>query len=225
MRLTLGERAQRAKSSTARASTGAAISAAESNASTKARRTGERAQRAEERNTRVCAHRCRHLSRCRTCHRRTVHRLSRRPVSPSNPRSRAAPTAAVRSSQSPKRRAWRRFRRNHLAFGGLIFLVVVVLLSVFAPWIARHDPTAIDLRSILEPPSREHWLGTDQVGRDVFARLLYGGRISLPIGATAALSTVLVGMILGSWRAIAVAPSTGSSCASSRSSCRSRPSC
>lgn len=108
-----------------------------------------------------------------------------------------AALVAGHSAQSPGRRAWRRFRRNHLALGGMIFLVIVVLMSVFAPWIARTDPVSLDLRSVLQAPSSKHWLGTDHVGRDVLARVLYGGRISLAIGGAAAVSTVLAGMILG----------------------------
>jgi len=97
---------------------------------------------------------------------------------------------------SPARRAWRRFRRNKLAMGGLIALTILVLASLLAPWLAM-DPTAIDLGAVLDPPSRDHWLGTDQAGRDVLARLLWGGRVSLTIGFAAAFSTVLVGAILG----------------------------
>jgi peptide/nickel transport system permease protein len=80
---------------------------------------------------------------------------------------------------------------------GLSFLVFVVLISIGAPLIARADPIAIDLSSVLESPSWDHWLGTDQVGRDVLARVLYGGRISLAIGAASAVSTVFVGLVLG----------------------------
>ena len=98
--------------------------------------------------------------------------------------------------QSPKRRAWRRFRGNKLAIGGLMFLVFIILVSAFAPLIAS-DPFAIDLSVVLKPPSAEHWLGTDQAGRDVFSRVLYGGRVSLVIGFASALSTVFVGLVLG----------------------------
>jgi peptide/nickel transport system permease protein len=99
-------------------------------------------------------------------------------------------------THSPARRAWHRFRRNKLAMGGLIVLTILVLASFLAPWLAK-DPTAIDLGAVLEPPSREHLLGTDQAGRDVLARLLWGGRISLTIGFAAAISTVLLGALLG----------------------------
>lgn len=100
------------------------------------------------------------------------------------------------SNQSPSRRAWRRFRTNKLAVGGLLFLIGAVVVSLLAPLIAT-DPFAVDLRSILQPPSSEHWLGTDQAGRDVFSRILYGGRVSLLIGFASAFSTVMVGLVLG----------------------------
>jgi len=102
-----------------------------------------------------------------------------------------------RQGQSPVRRAWRRFRRNRLAMAGMIFLVFIVLASAGAPLIARHDPISIDLSGILRPPSADHWLGTDQAGRDVLARVLFGGRISLTIGIASAFSTVVIGMFLG----------------------------
>lgn len=99
-------------------------------------------------------------------------------------------------SQSPTRRAWRRFRRNKLAITGLVFLVLITLISALAPWIAR-DPLAVDLSAVLRPPSLDHWLGTDQAGRDVFSRVLFGGRVSLLIGFASAISTVFIGLVFG----------------------------
>ena len=101
-----------------------------------------------------------------------------------------------RVGQSPSRRAWRRFRRNKLAIGGLFFLALVSVLSILAPWLAQ-DPNAVDLSVVLQPPSSEHWLGTDQAGRDVLARVLYGGRVSLLIGFASAISTVFIGLVFG----------------------------
>jgi peptide/nickel transport system permease protein len=98
---------------------------------------------------------------------------------------------------TPIRRAWLRFRRNKLAMTGLVLLVVFVIASIGAPWLATKSPSEIDLRAVLDAPSRKHWLGTDQAGRDVLARVLWGGRVSLTIGFTAAFSTVLFGAILG----------------------------
>jgi peptide/nickel transport system permease protein len=109
-----------------------------------------------------------------------------------------APSPVIEGApiHSPAGRAWRRFRRSKLAMGGLIVLSILVLASLLAPWLAK-DPSAIDLGAVLDPPSWDHWLGTDQAGRDVLARLLWGGRVSLTIGFAAAVSTVLLGAILG----------------------------
>jgi peptide/nickel transport system permease protein len=106
----------------------------------------------------------------------------------------AIPTTPPRS---PTRRALRRFVRNKLAVLGVLILFVVIVASVFAPFFAGLDPSAIDLSSVLNAPSRDHLLGTDQAGRDVLARVLYGGRVSLTIGFAAAASTVLLGLVLG----------------------------
>jgi peptide/nickel transport system permease protein len=99
--------------------------------------------------------------------------------------------------RTPARRAWRRFLRNKLAVTGLAVLTLLVIAAIGAPWLAAADPTSIDLRAILQAPSSDHLLGTDQAGRDVLARVLWGGRISLTIGFAAAASTVLLGSVLG----------------------------
>jgi len=86
-----------------------------------------------------------------------------------------------------------RFRRQRVPVIALGFLVVVVLGAVFAPLIAPHDPATNNLRNALAGPSGTHWLGTDDLGRDVFSRLLYASRISL----LASVQAVGVGMLLG----------------------------
>ena len=77
---------------------------------------------------------------------------------------------------------WRRFRRNKLALTGLCILVLFILSAIFAPLLAPHDPNRANLRNRNKPPSREHPFGTDDMGRDILSRLLYGGRISLSVG-------------------------------------------
>jgi peptide/nickel transport system permease protein len=104
---------------------------------------------------------------------------------------------ATSRPRSPGRRALLRFRRNKLAVLGVLILVIVVIASVGANVFASRSPTAIDLSSVLSAPSSEHLLGTDQAGRDVLARVLHGGRVSLTIGFAAAASTVFLGLILG----------------------------
>ncbi len=91
----------------------------------------------------------------------------------------------------------RRFRRNHLAMIGLIVLLLLALTSICAPLLAPYDPKDIDLFRIQEPPSREHLLGTDEIGRDVLTRLLYGSQITLLVGISAMFISIIVGSIMG----------------------------
>ena len=98
---------------------------------------------------------------------------------------------------SPLRMAMRRFRRHRLALAGLVVLVLLVLVAVFAPLIAPYDPNLVDLSSFQQPPSAEHWLGTDSAGRDVLSRLIYGTQVSLTVGIAAAISAGVLGLALG----------------------------
>ncbi len=108
---------------------------------------------------------------------------------------------------SPARAIWqstlRAFNTNKTSWVGLVVFVIVVLAAVFAPWIAPLDPLDQNVMLRLKPPSEDNWLGTDYYGRDIYARLVYGARISLIIGlASTALSMVIgsaIGMIAG-WR-------------------------
>jgi peptide/nickel transport system permease protein len=90
------------------------------------------------------------------------------------------------------------FVRNKLAFGALLFIIVILLLAVFAPLAATYDPTDVDPKSVLTAPSKEHIFGTDRLGRDIFSRIVYGSRISLSIGFIAVGIAVLVGILFGS---------------------------
>ncbi len=94
-------------------------------------------------------------------------------------------------------RAWRRFRHHPPALVGLGIILTFVLLAVFAPLISPYDPVAQDLSSAVQGPSASHWFGTDQLGRDVATRLMYGTRISLLIGVLAVLIGLLIGVPLG----------------------------
>jgi peptide/nickel transport system permease protein len=93
--------------------------------------------------------------------------------------------------------AFRRFRQNRGAVIGLGVLLFMVLVAIFAPWIATHDPVSQELRNNLSPPSAEHWFGTDQFGRDIYSRVVYGARISLRVGFIAVGIAGLVGIPLG----------------------------
>lgn len=92
---------------------------------------------------------------------------------------------------------WRRFRRDPLAMTGLVILAVLAAGAVFAPWLAPFDPTDTSPRSMLQGPSAAHWLGTDDLGRDVLSRLLYAGRVSLGLALAVAATSVSLGSLLG----------------------------
>jgi peptide/nickel transport system permease protein len=94
--------------------------------------------------------------------------------------------------------AWTRFRRHRAALAGVGVLLVVVATAVAAPLITPYDPTALDPDHSLAGPSPQHFLGTDDLGRDEFARVLYGGRLSLLVGMTAMLLGTAIGVALGS---------------------------
>ena len=106
-------------------------------------------------------------------------------------------TAAV---ASPNRLLWRRLLRHRLAQASLAFLVVMLALALAAPLIAAArgvDPTATDLFRRFEPPSAQHWLGTDDLGRDLLQRLLDGGRVSLLVGLAGAILSAVLGAVIG----------------------------
>ena len=90
-----------------------------------------------------------------------------------------------------------RFLKNGLAVWGIVIVLFFFALSFLAPWIAPYDPGAIDLRNILAPPSVAHWFGTDQLGRDVLSRMIWGAGISLKVGFVATGIAVLIGTLLG----------------------------
>ena len=93
---------------------------------------------------------------------------------------------------------WRRLRRNRAAVAGAGIVVVFVLLAVLAPALVPFNPIHGDLNDRLQPPSVTHWLGTDELGRDIFSRILFGARISLQIQIVAVLLALVIGVTLGS---------------------------
>src|SRR3954471_24084137 len=98
---------------------------------------------------------------------------------------------------SPGREAWRRFRRHRLAVGSSMVLGLIVLAVLLGPLVWRVPINEIDFAAKLEGPSWSHPLGTDDLGQDVLARLLYGGRISLAVGLAAMLVACIVGVLIG----------------------------
>jgi peptide/nickel transport system permease protein len=98
---------------------------------------------------------------------------------------------------SPGKIVFRKLLRNRLAMAGAVILMILTVISLLAPVLARWDQNKIDLFSIEAPPSAEHPLGTDELGRDVLSRLLYGGRVSIMVGICATLVQVTIGVLLG----------------------------
>ena len=88
------------------------------------------------------------------------------------------------------------FKNNKQAIFAAIYLVVIILVSIFVVFI-NIDPDAIDVVHKLQPPSSEHWFGTDEMGRDYLMRVLYGGRVSLVVGGLAMLTSILIGIAVG----------------------------
>jgi peptide/nickel transport system permease protein len=92
---------------------------------------------------------------------------------------------------------WRALKRNRLALVGGAIVLCLVVLAVAAPVLAPWDPHRPDIRKILDSPSRSHWLGTDQLGRDVLSRMLYGARVSLAVGFVSVGIATALGIVLG----------------------------
>ncbi|HEY4200806.1 MAG TPA: ABC transporter permease [Devosiaceae bacterium] len=94
-------------------------------------------------------------------------------------------------------RVWKRLRRRSGAVVGLTFIVLVILLAVFAPWIAQFDPIKQDYAAIRKGPSLLHWFGTDELGRDIFARIAFGARASMLAGLISVSIALIIGVPLG----------------------------
>ena len=123
----------------------------------------------------------------------------------------ATDTADLPKIRTHRERAWNTFVRNRTALVGLIMVILITLIAIFAdttafawiqgnepvPLLAPYNPNIQDARNRLQPPSAEHWMGTDTYGRDVFSRVIYGARVSLMVGIFAVLMGGLIGTALG----------------------------
>jgi peptide/nickel transport system permease protein len=101
-------------------------------------------------------------------------------------------------SETPWARAWRRFRRHRMAMVGLGFLTLLIVTALAAPVVAGRDPVAMDARNSMAAPSADHRLGTDLAGRDIWARLVYGTRVSLAVGLVSVSISLAITLVLGS---------------------------
>lgn len=99
---------------------------------------------------------------------------------------------------------FRRLMKGKLAVAGFCIFITMVLISIVAPWISPYDPSAANTLALIKPPSSAHWMGTDELGRDVFSRIIYGTRISLIVGVIAVVIAMglgaFFGLIAGYWR-------------------------
>jgi len=92
---------------------------------------------------------------------------------------------------------WKRFSKNKIALAGSCVVILLFIISILAPWLAPYDPNQINLKLVLSPPSGSHFCGTDQLGRDVLSRMIWGARISLKVGFVATGIAILIGAVLG----------------------------
>src|SRR5947209_14610023 len=116
------------------------------------------------------------------------------------PTSRAFPAIAddmPEIRRSVLRRAWIFCRRQPLGAFGMALVIIMAVAGLCADWIAPYSPTANDFAAMTEPPSWEHWLGTDQFGRDLLSRIIFGARTALIVGFSCAIIASVGGMVLG----------------------------
>jgi len=109
-----------------------------------------------------------------------------------------AATIAAETGASPTRSGARDFFRRHptVVIGGLLLLAIVIA-ALAAPWLGTVDPITIDPSNRLKGPSAEHWFGTDRFGRDIYSRVMYGGRVSLLVGVSVAFLATVIGLAIG----------------------------
>jgi len=98
---------------------------------------------------------------------------------------------------SPWRETWREFRRNRIALVGMIIVLFFIFLAIFATFLAKEGINEQVMTDRLQPPSKEYWLGTDDFGRDILSRIIHGARISLWVGFSSVIGSVIVGSLLG----------------------------
>src|SRR5258708_32858240 len=108
-----------------------------------------------------------------------------------------AETTSSAQEESPWTRAWRRLKRRKGAVVALVIVVLLIVLAVLAPWVSPYDPPATSFATVRKAPSWAHWLGTDEVGRDVLSRVIWGARASFSAGLVSVGIAVGAGVPLG----------------------------
>jgi len=102
------------------------------------------------------------------------------------------------TQETPGKLFWRRFRKNKLALGGSIIIVFLFVVAAFAPMLAPYNPYTINTKTVLQRPSKDHPMGTDELGRDVLSRIIWGTKVSLLVGFVAVGISIAIGILLGS---------------------------
>lgn len=126
-----------------------------------------------------------------------VHAQAQAPLGPGSVAPSSGNAASPVKLVSQRQRAWRTFSRNRSALVGLVLIILILLIAVFAPLIAPHNPTAQSTINRLQDPSGAHLLGRDDYGRDVLSRILYGTRVALLVGALSVLLGGALGTLMG----------------------------
>ena len=108
-----------------------------------------------------------------------------------------SPSSRLQARLGRSYRLTRALSRNPLAMVGAVIVLTLILVALFAPWIATHSPVGQDLAMRLKPPSWDNWMGTDELGRDIWSRVVYGARITLMIVALVAVLAAPVGLVIG----------------------------
>lgn len=102
-----------------------------------------------------------------------------------------------RSSGNPWFEAWRHLKKSRIGMAGLCIIVLLLITAIFAPYIAPYDPVDQNILARYKGPSAEHWLGTDEMGRDILSRIIHGSRISLTVGILSVSLAMVIGVTLG----------------------------
>src|SRR5699024_3843284 len=100
-------------------------------------------------------------------------------------------------SINTRRKAWKEFKKNKITVDGLLIVLFFILLAIFATFITKEGINEQVMTDRIKPPSKEYWLGTDDFGRDIFSRIIHGAKISLWVGFSSVIGSIIVGSLLG----------------------------